>query len=432
MKNTKKPSETLKFKEPKLKGTNTYSSRRLLRRIKDWFADYYRVAVPSFICLALVVAGVIYLLTQKKVVATPAVEENVQADTLNASSQIEIKEEPLMTNAYEAVDQFVAAYYAAMADGNAESYKLMRDHTSETETVTMLAQSKYIEKYENIICYTKTGPIANSYIVYAYYEVKFMNLDTLAPALKRLFLCTAEDGSLYVVDTVTDEQMLAYIEEVSQQVDVQDLFTEVQVKYLEAVDSDANLKTFMDNLAIQLKTDVGEALALVDTEEDDTEAGDTPNPGDTDSNPDLDSVNGSGTEVTDTPEITGEMVKTTSQVNIRATADASGQKVATAKKGEVYMRLESLDNGWSKIKYNDSEAYIKSSFLEVVVDVIGSVTATDNVNIRASASPSATKLGVAYKGDVFELLEEMGNGWSKITYNNQTAYIKSEYLKKNN
>lgn len=60
------------------------------------------------------------------------------------------------------------------------------------------------------------------------------------------------------------------------------------------------------------------------------------------------------------------------------------------------------------------------------------VRATDNVNIRASASTEADQLGKATAGQEFTRYEVMDNGWSKIDYNGQEAYIKSEYLEEVN
>lgn len=56
------------------------------------------------------------------------------------------------------------------------------------------------------------------------------------------------------------------------------------------------------------------------------------------------------------------------------------------------------------------------------------VKATDVVNIRASASTEADSLGKASQGQEFTRYEVMDNGWSRIDYNGQEAYIKTEYL----
>lgn len=60
--------------------------------------------------------------------------------------------------------------------------------------------------------------------------------------------------------------------------------------------------------------------------------------------------------------------------------------------------------------------------------IVTKVKATDVVNIRTSDSETADKLGKAAVGDEFTLLEEKGNGWSKVSYEGREAYIKSEYL----
>ncbi len=60
--------------------------------------------------------------------------------------------------------------------------------------------------------------------------------------------------------------------------------------------------------------------------------------------------------------------------------------------------------------------------------VVTEVKTTDVVNIRTSDSETADKLGKAAIGDTFKLLEERGNGWSKVAYNGGEAFIKSDYL----
>ena len=60
--------------------------------------------------------------------------------------------------------------------------------------------------------------------------------------------------------------------------------------------------------------------------------------------------------------------------------------------------------------------------------VVTEVKTTDVVNIRTSDSETADKLSKAAIGDTFPLLEERGNGWSKVEYNGEEAFIKSDYL----
>ena len=56
------------------------------------------------------------------------------------------------------------------------------------------------------------------------------------------------------------------------------------------------------------------------------------------------------------------------------------------------------------------------------------VKAKESVRIRKSAGTDAEVLGTAYAGDTFELVMEQADGWSKIKYKGNNAYIKTEYL----
>ena len=60
--------------------------------------------------------------------------------------------------------------------------------------------------------------------------------------------------------------------------------------------------------------------------------------------------------------------------------------------------------------------------------VIRRVRVKEKVNVRKSASQTADKLGSANGGETYILLEEMTNGWSRISYNSGEGYIKSEFL----
>ena len=57
------------------------------------------------------------------------------------------------------------------------------------------------------------------------------------------------------------------------------------------------------------------------------------------------------------------------------------------------------------------------------------VTTTDTVNVRASDSETAEKLGKVDAGTKLTRYATLDNGWSKIDYNGKEAYIKSEFLK---
>ncbi len=72
-------------------------------------------------------------------------------------------------------------------------------------------------------------------------------------------------------------------------------------------------------------------------------------------------------EATQTPvveTVTVKMVRTTAAVNVRADSSTNGTKLGTVEIGTEFAVIEVLDNGWTKIDYQGSEAYIKSDYLE--------------------------------------------------------------------
>ena len=59
---------------------------------------------------------------------------------------------------------------------------------------------------------------------------------------------------------------------------------------------------------------------------------------------------------------------------------------------------------------------------------MGTVKVIENVRVRKSASTEAESLGTVYVGDELELLMKQADGWTKIKYQGQNAYVKSEYV----
>ena len=136
-----------------------------------------------------------------------------------------------------------------------------------------------------------------------------------------------------------------------------------------------------------------------------------------------------------------KIVNCKTAVNVRKGASSKTTKIGTAKKGSVYKLLGvEADGKWYKIQYTASKVgYIFHEYGKV-----GSETPTPEpeptgktgtivncktqVNVREKASSKSKLLGVAKKGETFEVLGKSGN-WVKIRYNDKTAYIFHRYIK---
>ncbi len=407
--------------------------------IKEFIIDHYQYFAVGVLFVVLVIVLVVFSIHRKASdkKADAATVESVENTDSNGTEPIPVPEgAKLEQNAYEDINSFFNEYYDAVAEGNTDKMAEMGNTLDEEDKAKIQVKAGYTEDYENMSCYTKPGPEDNSYIVFVYYEIKYKNIDSLAPGLSTFYLCTNADGSYYLKDIGSlPQNMKDYITEVANQSDVQNLLAEVDKLYATNTESDPTLAAFMDSLQTKSESAAAKVRDNGGTAEEVAEENATDN----------------GAEV---------RVKTTDAVRIRSGATTEEDNViGQAAAGDTFVRV-SEDGEWSKIKYKDGEAYIKSEFLttaegDTVVGgevqnaeenqaeaenaapapaaetaASGKITVNEAVTIRSGASTDSSKLGSAYKGDKYELTGET-DGWYKINYNGQAAYIKSDYCTKN-
>ena len=139
-----------------------------------------------------------------------------------------------------------------------------------------------------------------------------------------------------------------------------------------------------------------------------------------------------------------ETVWATYSVSIRSAASTDADKLDVLVGSYSITRTGVGDNGWSKVDYNGQTGYIKSEYLTTTKPAAASdstqqttekkqetketVYATAGVNIRAKASADADKIGTLAAGGSITRTGKTSNGWSRVDYNGQTGYIKSDYL----
>lgn len=391
-----------------------------------------KILLPVAACAIIIAVVISYIASQResRTVNNSALNTEEHTDTASLAA---LSNEPLAENAYADVNELMQTFCTALADGDIDTVRAVKDYNTDREIVTYEKKSEFIEKYDNIKCYTKPGVEENSYFVYVTYEVKFKDIETEAPGLNAFYVYTAEDGSLKI-DGDTEENIKAAFKLVTNQDDVVDLYNKINVDYTTATTADEQLNQFMEELPVAIKESVGVALAQLETQGDgtDTSEADT-----------LQSETGETqtAETSDESEeipqnqVVNQIVRTTDTVNVRSSDSEEADKVGKAQAGTELRRIEDRVNGWSKVIFEDKEAYIKSDYLEVVTaqetatEVVGTVTATTNVNVRSQASQESDRIGSAQAGTSYSLLEDQGE-WYKIDYNGTTGYVKAEFFVK--
>ncbi len=414
------------------------------------------IAIVVFVALVAVAVIISTTLGEKSPSAEAvAVAETTSVSETEEATTMTIPDEPLQEDAFSEVNELVKKYYQAMADGDIDTLLSISTGLDEKEQIKIVKKSEYVENYPTVTCYTKQGPIADSYIVYAYYEVKLVDYETLTPGMNALYVCKNEEGSYYINGETQSDEIIEYCEMISAQDDVVDLVNTVQVKYNEIKSTDMELSKFLDELPDILTAAVGEELAKLEAETNEEAAAEV-------QTEEVALAEEAGAEVVEATESSEEeqevtetvvkTVRTTEVVNVRSSDSVTADKVGKAQLGQEYKLLEEKVNGWSKIEFEGKEAYIKTEYLEpadVEEAVVsndeeeddadaeeaaanspteGTATVTDTVNVRKSASTSADKLGVCYPGEELEVIMKQADGWTKVKYKGETGYVKSEFL----
>ena len=207
--------------------------RKIGKRLKEdkvYSRTFYSIIA---VLVALIVVIIVAISCSKK--------EDGSTDGENTPDEVSQNEAPdspdytvpdvaLEEDAYADVNALVNQYFAAMTTGDTAAITAMKDTAAQEDLIKIEKESAYIDEFDNIKVYTKPGPLTNSYVTFAYYEIKFKDINTLAPGLTTLYICPREDGSLYICDGDLDDNTTAYIKSVVAQDDVVDLFSMVETK----------------------------------------------------------------------------------------------------------------------------------------------------------------------------------------------------------
>lgn len=427
--------------------------------IKDWISDHAKIVMPLILVVCVLFTVLIAVNANKKAAAeeeAQMAESTEVADTMAASAEDAdtVPELPLEENAYPAVNALMSSYYAALAEGNLDTVSSINAFVDDTEKIRIQEMSKYIDSYPQLDVYTKTGPVEESYLVYVYSKVKFTEYDEMVPGMQAFYVCTDENGNCYINEGEDNSVVTNYIRDISLQDDVVDLNNKVAVEYNELLESDEELNAFLVDLAQRIDVSVGEALAKAEAAqtEDETAAADAEN---SEAAETADTETEQAAEETQT-NVT-KTVRATDVVNVRSSDSETADKVGKAQTGDEFTLLEEKGNGWSKITFDGKDAFIKTEYLEPVEEAAAAaeteqadqdtaqtetnaetqtassgdgttVTVTENVNVRKTASETGEKLGLVYVGEKLELVMKQADGWTKVKYKGQTAYVKSDYV----
>lgn len=414
-----------KLKQIKAKG--------VLNFIKDNIR--YFAAGAMFIVMVIVLAT-----------CTDAVDENSVVLTNSAGV------EEYQVDAYKEVNALVEAYYTAYANGDIETLTSLATPVSANEQSYIAMYSKYMDEYQNIKCYTKSGLDSNSYLVSVSMEIKFAGVDTPAPGLDFFYVRTNEDGELYIdnlycqynlanQESALDTSIQTLINDFQNQEDVIALQSEIQTKYDTALNGDEDLAAMIRTTIPNAITDWVTQIAAQNVQ--------TPEEGTEDVSAEEEATE-TLVEETEAPveqeeeTVEFETVYATDKVNVRAEANTSSSKLGSVKKGDAIGRY-GIEGEWSKVDFGGTMGYIKTEYLTTQApdaaeeaeeeETTGAslaegtvITLDSTVNIRSGMSETSERIGTAYRGEKVTVVMSYAEGWTKVTWNSKNGYIKTSLL----
>lgn len=115
-----------------------------------------------------------------------------------------VPEKEFEIDAYAELNELIQTYFEAYVDGDMETLEMLASPISEMEQSYIEMITSHYEAYQNIKCYSKHGLSKDSFIVAAYYEIKFEDIDALAPSMELFYVQTNEDGELYINNLYSD------------------------------------------------------------------------------------------------------------------------------------------------------------------------------------------------------------------------------------
>ncbi len=455
------------------------------RNFWEFISDNKKLVMPIILVVAVGLTIVIALSANNRTISTETDETMV---TMDDNGSYIVPEVNLEKNAYENVNALMNTYFSAYAAGDMDTIKSIYTGLESTEELRLKEVSKYISQIPTVDVYTKPGPVEGSYVAYVYTEVLFNGYDTPLPGMQTMYVCTDENGNLFINGDVVDDKITEYISNISLQADVVDLNNSVAANYNDIIAGNEGLAQFLSDMSASIQVSVGEALAAI-------ESGDTTVPeapaedgtvaeGETAEAPAEGEAQPAEGETAEAPaeeqpqeepaQPVTKKIKAKDVVNIRTSDSETADKIAKTEIGQEFVQLEALENGWSKIEYNGGTAFVKTEFFEEVTEDqtdageqtteetteettaekteeqteektedtagnnssgvsvydTGKMQVSEAVKLRKGQSTDTEAITTIYANDFVDVKEQYASGWAKVEYNGKTGYVKSEFLKK--
>lgn len=453
-------SNTLEQKQNKEKQTQKKSLKKKstgqfdISAITEWISKYKR-HIGAVVLFALMVL-ILVKESDRQPQETPEEVVTEEQDTQDVLT------EEFQVDAIPQINDLIKNYYENYSSGNVDQLENFAKPVSDTEKSYVALFSQYVESYNDLKCYTKRGLTEGEYVVSVYMNMKFKDIKTAAPGLDFFYVRTDENGNYYIdnaysqfnqsnMEESTQADVQSLINEFEQAEDVADLMASVQEEYEAAVEKDADLDKMVSTTLPAAISEWAKSLTEAkpqdeQTDEEQKDDSETkPEESDQEETAQTDASDETSNEQTTTKKT--KVVYATDTINLRKKPSTNSSVLKQIEIGTKFkMYIGSEKDGWVKVKVGNKVGYVKKKYLtnkkSKVPDLTDQeddtaislpegkkITLSDSVNVRKSMSQTAEKVGLAYRGDTVEVIQSYQEGWTKVKWNGEVGYIKTDLIK---
>lgn len=336
-------------------------------------------------------------------------------------------------NSYPEVSNLVNEYFVACASADFNVLDQIVSDMGEDEKALITRRSEYVEAYNDIVSNTKLGPIEDSYLVFATFNMKFNNVETAVPGMETLYIRTDDTGKMYIYKGTIESEVQNYINDAVNSDDAKQIINKVKDDYLNVLASNEDALTFVEKFEVDSDL-INQAKELAKTKKSDEEKAKAEEEAKKKAEEEAkkkEEEEKAAADAASNAQQTDDSVTIIQTVNVRAANNETSEKVAHLFVGDVVKRTGVTNDGWSQIQYEDGKSgYVKSDYVSTFTSTEDKVKPVTIVNVRSECSETADIVGqldtdLSYTRNVI-----YDNGWSQIAFDGYVGYVKSEYLEK--
>ncbi|MCR4739839.1 MAG: SH3 domain-containing protein [Lachnospiraceae bacterium] len=366
-------------------------------RIGDILEKHYRYLIVGGLFLILVIVLIVFLVSRGKDKNKDSDSES--GDSSVISTSVDVPKDKYEINAYPNVNALMEQYYNALMNGDSATVESLCDVLSDSERYRIEEKAKYYQSSSDHMVYTKKGYQDNSYLVLVTFNILYQGTNTPAPSLDSAYVCTNPSGALYINKSELSEDEQAYLLELTVQNDVEELINKVKVDYNKALEDDPGLAEVIANI----DTSVNEAVKNRLSEQQKLES-EAAAEAEAQAQAEARAASSQKVKATDVVNIRASastdsesLGKTTAgQEFTRYEAMENGWSRIEYNGGEAYIKsdyLKPVDGDAADDAASSGKIKIKSG--------------VGNVNVRSSNSVDSNKIGTATEGSSYTLIERL-------------------------